>query len=102
MRMCFAVGQKVLSIALGLFVLLCSASPFSSAFASSGSVETDEVVILDRPESKLAGILNTELIPAKAYQTDLTLGHVWYGIDNQTNIFTTFLLTLLLSLEALP
>lgn len=92
--MCFAVRQKVLSVALELFILLCSATPVSSAFARSGSVDVDEVVLLDRPESKLAGILNTELIPAKAYQIDLTLGHVWYGIDDKTSILTNIFVDL--------
>jgi hypothetical protein len=71
-----------------LFFVGCALFSSQNAFATASSTESEDVVLLDRPESKLAGIVNTELIPAGAYQTDLTLGHVWYGIDENTNIFT--------------
>ena len=88
MRLCFAVRHRVLKFFFSSFTLICCLAPFCFATATTATSETDDVVLLDRPESQLAGLINTELIPAKAYQTDLTLWHVWYGVDDKTNVFT--------------
>jgi hypothetical protein len=62
----------------------------SEAFATQEQQETEETVFLTRPDSKVAGLLNTELVPAGGYQIDLTLGQAWYGVDEKTTLFTNF------------
>lgn len=88
MRTCFAVWHEMLKLALFSFYLICGLLPSPTAVASPSHTEAEEVVFLDRPESKLAGMLNTELVPPRSYQTDLTLGHIWYGVDDKINVFT--------------
>lgn len=83
-----AAWHEILKLAVFCFYAAGALVAQQVAAASPSSPEDENVVILDRPESKLAGLLNTELVPSKAYQIDLTLGHVWYGIDDNTNIFT--------------
>lgn len=91
MRLRFAVRHG-LPARLSLLVCVAVFMALSQRVLADTDVEPskqdEKVYILDRPESQLAGLLNTELTPANSFQTDLTLGHVWYGIDDNTNVFT--------------
>ncbi len=84
--MCFAhaknarIQNLLLFLIAALFVSLCL---HQTALAA----KPDER-IYTAPDNHIAGLLNTEVAPQGSYQLDITTGHAWYGIGENTNVLT--------------
>ena len=60
---------------------------FSQVFAENAFAAKKGETINSAPDSNIAGLINTEVVPETAFQADLITGNVWYGITEKTNVF---------------
>lgn len=76
----------------GKFILILKIFLTLLAYPYDAQAAKQNERIYTAPDSHLAGLLNTEVAPEDSYQIDFTTGHVWYGIGEQSNIFTNALI----------
>jgi hypothetical protein len=76
----------------GKFILILKVLLTLLIFSQGAHAAKQNERIYTAPDSHLAGLLNTEVAPEDSYQIDFTTGHIWYGIGEQSNIFTNALI----------